>query len=127
MRGQPALEDAREGAARVAKIVRDLRVYARAEEEPPAAVDVREPLRFALAVTEVELRHRARIELDLGDVRPVMASEGRLGQVFVDLLTNAAHAIREGEAGRNFVRVSTRPEGDRVVIEIAVDRVLGRV
>ncbi|MCE9581079.1 MAG: PAS domain S-box protein [Planctomycetes bacterium] len=113
-----ALEDAREGAARVAKIVRDLRVYTRAEDEPPVPVDVREPLRFALAVTEAEVRHRARVVLDLADVPPVLASEGRLGQVFVDLLTNAAHSIDEGAVAANVIRVATRVSGDRVEIEI---------
>jgi len=113
-----ALEEAREGAARVAKIVRDLRVYARAGDEPPRPVDVREPLRFALAVTEAELRHRARVVEDLADVPPVMANEGRLGQVFVDLLTNAAHAIDEGSADTHSVRVGARLVDGRVVVEI---------
>ncbi len=114
-----ALEDALQGAARVAKIVRDMRVYAKAEDEPSQPVDVREPLKFALAVTEAELRHRARVVPDMGEVPRVMASEGRLGQVFVDLLTNAAHAIEEGSAGSNEIRVATRSAGGRVVVEIA--------
>lgn len=113
-----ALEEARQGAARVAKIVRDLRVYTRAGEEPPKPVDVREPLNFALAVTQAELRHRARVVQEFAEVPPVMGNEGRLGQVFVDLLTNAAHAIDEGAADANRIRVAVRGGAGRVVVEI---------
>ncbi|MBI2920604.1 MAG: PAS domain S-box protein [Planctomycetes bacterium] len=113
-----AIGEARQGAARVAKIVRDLRVYTRAGEEPPRPVDVREPLRFALAVTAAELRPRARVVEDFTAVPPVLASEGRLGQVFVDLLTNAAHAIEEGAADANRIRVAVRAEGGQVLVDI---------
>ncbi len=47
-----------------------------------------------------------------------MASEQRLGQVFLNLLVNAAQAIPEGNAAGNQVRVATRLDGDRVVVEV---------
>jgi CheY-like chemotaxis protein len=54
------------------------------------------------------------------DVPSVEANEVRLGQVFHALLTNAALAIREGDAANNEVRVRTHCDSDgRVVVEIA--------
>jgi CheY-like chemotaxis protein len=52
-------------------------------------------------------------------VPPVLGAEGKLAQVFLNLLLNAAHAIDEGHAERNEVRVRTWAEGDAVFAEVA--------
>jgi CheY-like chemotaxis protein len=45
-------------------------------------------------------------------VSPVLGDEGRLGQVFLNLLLNAAQSIPEGAAESNEIRVTTRPDPD---------------
>jgi CheY-like chemotaxis protein len=56
---------------------------------------------------------------NFGDVPPVEANDGELGQVFLNLLVNAAHAIPEGNVERNEIRISTSIDGDGwIVIEI---------
>jgi len=66
-----------------------------------------------------EIRHRARLVKDYGDTPMVESNESRLGQVFLNLLLNAAHAIPEGETERNEIRVSTRTDGrGYAVVEI---------
>jgi CheY-like chemotaxis protein len=66
-----------------------------------------------------EIRHRARLVKDYGDTPMVEGNESRLGQVFLNLLLNAAHAIPEGETERNEIRVSTRTDaGGRAVVEV---------
>jgi CheY-like chemotaxis protein len=52
-------------------------------------------------------------------VPPVNASESRLGQVFLNLLVNAAHAIPEGNSDTNTIRVTTSVEAGRVVVSVA--------
>jgi CheY-like chemotaxis protein len=67
-----------------------------------------------------EIRHRARLETDFADVPTVDGDESRLGQVFLNLIVNAAQAIPEGDPERNVLRVSTRvDEQERVVVSIA--------
>jgi CheY-like chemotaxis protein len=65
-----------------------------------------------------EIRHRARLVREFGPVPAVIANEARLGQVFLNLLMNAAQAIPEGHVAEHRVRVVTREQGDRVVVEI---------
>jgi CheY-like chemotaxis protein len=66
-----------------------------------------------------EIRHRARLVKDYGEVPVVDGNESRLGQVFLNLLLNAAHAIAEGETERNEIRVRTRADGaGKVVVEV---------
>jgi PAS domain S-box-containing protein len=114
-----ALKDASETADRVRQIVRDLKVFSRADEERRAPVDVRLVLESAVRMVGNEIRHRATLQRKYDDVPPVLANEARLGQVFLNLLVNAAQAIPEGHADANVIglRVATDAPG-RVVVEV---------
>jgi PAS domain S-box-containing protein len=114
-----ALAEARQGAERVRNIVRDLRVFARGDEELSGPVALRRVLDSSINIAWNEIRHRARLVKDYGDTPMVEGNESRLGQVFLNLLLNAAHAIPEGETERNEIRVSTRTDArGRAVVEI---------
>ncbi len=114
-----ALTEARQGAERVRNIVRDLRVFARGDDDQSGPVSVRRVLDSSINIAWNEIRHRARLVKDYGETPLVEGNESRLGQVFLNLLLNAAHAIPEGETERNEIRVTTRtdPHG-RAVVEV---------
>jgi signal transduction histidine kinase len=114
------LEDAREAADRVRLIVRDLKVFSRSgDEERRGPVDVQRVLESSLRMAWNEIRHRARLEKSYGEVPPAWGNESRLGQVFLNLFVNAAQALPAGRTDENEIRVSTRLEGNKVVVEIA--------
>jgi len=112
--------DARLGAGRVRDIVRQLKMFSRAEEDArPEPVDVHRVLETAISMASNEIRHRARLVRDYTEPTPwVSANEGRLGQVFLNLLVNAAHAIPEGGVERNEIRLVTRSHSEGVAIEV---------
>jgi len=113
------LRDARESADRVRLIVRDLKIFSRSDEDKTGAVDVRRVIESSLRMAWNEIRHRARLVKEYGDVPPVEGNEGRLGQVFLNLIVNAAQAMPEGRADRNEIRVVTRQDDHgRVVVEV---------
>ncbi len=109
------LDIAREGAARVKDIVRDLRTFSR-DDERRAAVDVRRVLDACVNIAWNELRLRARVERVYGDVPTVTANESRLGQVFLNLIVNAAQAIPPGRSAENQIVLSVMQEGSDVVV-----------
>ncbi|HEU4385136.1 MAG TPA: PAS domain S-box protein [Anaeromyxobacteraceae bacterium] len=116
---EQALVEAQEGAARVGDIVRDLKSFSRHDEgDGRGRADVRQVLRAAVNLAQAEIRPRASVELDLGETPPVAANERRLGQVFLNLLINAAQAIPEGTPERHAIRARTRAENGRVVVEV---------
>jgi PAS domain S-box-containing protein len=110
--------EARHGAERVRKIVSGLKAFSRADSERRAIHDVHQVIDLALNMSFNEIRHRARLVKDYGEPPPVEADESRLGQVFVNLLVNAAQAIPEGQADRNEIRIVTRAEDERALIEV---------
>ncbi len=117
---QAALADALEGAGRVQQIVGGLKAFSRADHQQRSAIDVRRALELALRITANELRHRGHVTTDYGALPPVLGDESRLGQVFINLLVNAAQALPEGALASNEIRVTTRTdELGRAVVEIS--------
>jgi signal transduction histidine kinase len=116
---EDALRDARESADRVRYIVRDLKIFSRSDEDKTGAVDVRRVMESSLRMAWNEIRHRARLVKEYGDVPLVEGNEGRLGQVFLNLIVNAAQAMPEGHADKNEIRVVTKlDDHGRVLIEV---------
>ncbi len=102
------LRDAREGAHRVRAIVRDLKVFSGERQRRRTAVDVRAALEGAIRIASNEIRHRARLSLEILSLPPALGDEGRLGQLFLNLLLNAAQAIPDGASETNEIRVAAR-------------------
>jgi signal transduction histidine kinase len=114
-----ALGEARDGAVRVREIVRDLKSFSRVSEVAREPLDVRRVLQTAVALAQNEIRHKARLAMEYGEVPLVLASEHRLGQVFLNLLINAAQAIPDGQADRHLVNAATFVDEDgRVAVEV---------
>jgi PAS domain S-box-containing protein len=112
------VNETRAGIERIGTIVQDLKTFSRVEtEETAVAVDVRKALAFATQMADLELRKHARVVTEFEDVPPVLGSEGRLGQVFLNLLLNAAQAIPE--AGSNEIRIRCRRQDQAVLVEIS--------
>lgn len=112
-----ALREARSGAERVRDIVKDLRTFARSEERM-GPIDVRQVLDSAIKVVGNEIKFRARLVREYEDKVPPVEANARLGQVFLNLLMNAAHAIGEGNPQNNEITVRVRAVGDNVEVEV---------
>jgi PAS domain S-box-containing protein len=114
-----AVMEAREGAGKMRSIIQDLRTFSRGEGERNVSVDLRPVLDSCVNMAWNEMKHRARFERKLEDVPFVRGNEARLGQVFLNLLVNAAQAIPEGHANDNVIRLATRRLDDgRVSVEV---------
>jgi PAS domain S-box-containing protein len=113
-----AVGDAREGAERIRKIVRGLRNMAR-DEGPLVPLELSSVLEGAASMAMHEVRSKARLELLTGRVPYVLADEGGLSQVLVNLIVNAAQAFTEPDPTRNLitVRCSVEPDG-RISVEV---------
>jgi PAS domain S-box-containing protein len=113
------IDVAREGCDRMRDIVRDLRTFTRgADEDRRSPVEVGGVLDASINVAWNEIRHRARLVKDYGDVPLVVANEARLGQVFLNLLVNAAQALPVGGASENVIRVVTWAGPGSVTVEV---------
>jgi two-component system NtrC family sensor kinase len=112
------VSDAKEGAERVRVIVQDLKTLSR-DDANTGRADLKSVVSAAVKIAAHEVRRRARLVEELDELPLVAGSASRLGQVFLNLIINAAQAIPEGHVEENEIRIAARPEvGDRVVVEI---------
>ncbi len=118
-----ALYEANEGARRVQRIVSDLKALARQGEDRVEPIDVENTLQWAIGVTMPEIRLRARLVRDFDPMPRVRGDEARLGQVFVNILLNAAQAIPAGRPQDHEIRIRAgrRATNDRRVFVEVLD------
>ncbi len=114
-----ALEEAQKGAERVQRIVQSLKILSSAEDDRRDPIDVHHPLELALSMAMNEIRLRAKLRREYQKLPVVEANESRLGQVFLNLIVNAVHAIPAGAPSEHSIVVATGldPLG-RVFIEV---------
>jgi CheY-like chemotaxis protein len=107
-----------EGMARIRSIASDLRTFARIGRNEVALVDLNECVESACKIAKSEIRQRARLVRELGQIPRLPGSPGKLAQVVLNLLINAAHAVPEGDVEGQCITVRTGTRGDEVWLQV---------
>lgn len=109
-----AIEESLQGAERIRQIVKGLREFSHADDDQFVPCDLNSELESAIRLCSNEIKHKAVLRREYGEIPKVKGNPQRLGQVFVNLLLNAAQAIeKKGE-----IIVATFRDGGDVVIRI---------
>ena len=114
-----SVRDSLEAIQRIALTVKGLRGFSRIEEDDIENVDINEVVRAACNLVRHQIRHTAEVRCHLGATMTVPGSRGRLVQVVLNLLLNAAHAIEEGGGGR--IEVHTLSTSDGILLRVLDD------
>jgi len=107
-----------QSALRIRQISRGLSSFSRVEDEKPGLVRVADAVEAAHTMAQSEIRSRARFTVDHRTNAAVRFTPGRMEQVFLNLLINAAHAIEDDDPERNEIRVCSWSEGSLVYITV---------
>jgi len=113
-----ALEEAVEGVQRVNRLVRDLRGFSHPGSDKRQTVDLVRVIDATLRIAEKQFFHRVTLVRDIHAVPLVLGHEGRIGQVLLNLLSNAAAAIAEGGEGPHEIRVRAHTEDGEAIVEV---------
>lgn len=110
-----------DGSTRMTDIVQRLRKFSCAEEAKLCSVDVNAIADDTLALIHHELKHYVAIQRCYGEGVTLMGYPARLNQVLVNLLINAAQAVRARGNGK--ITLETRAVGDHIEISVSDDGV----
>jgi len=111
---QSLVSENRDGIERVVKILRDLKNFSHADDETPQQVDLNTVIEDALNLARNELKYKAQVETNLGELPPITGHPGQLSQVFINMLVNAANAIEH----KGTITITTAVIDDRIVATV---------
>jgi PAS domain S-box-containing protein len=111
------IREAEEAADRVRRIVQDLQILSRPREDDVEDLDACTVIDSSINMAWNEIRHRAQLVKDYQPLPLVRINRARLGQVILNVLINASHAIEVGHVNSNRIQVSTYTSstGDAVI------------
>jgi len=109
------IDESKEGTERIKKIVQDLKDFAHPGQDKPKFADINLNIDSTVNVVWNELKYKADVTKDYGDLPQVQCYPQLLNQVFMNLLINAAQSIeKHGE-----INIKTRADNGYVEIKIS--------
>jgi len=108
------LKSLRKGAERARDIITDMRSFARSDAAEMSNADINEILESALTILTNKLKYGVTTHKDFSELPTVRCHPGRVNQVFVNLISNAADAMD----GKGELWLTTRKEGSHVVVTV---------
>jgi|GEM_PF-3409639 len=108
------IDESLDGANRVRGIVRDLKSFSRSDESEFKMADINAGIESTINIVWNELKYKATLEKEFGDIPPTKCNIGQLNQVFMNILVNAAHAIPT----HGTITVKTWSEGSNIYVSI---------
>lgn len=112
------LRESQEGIDRVKKIVQDLKDFSHVDDGNFNWADLHQGLNSTLNIVNNEIKYKADVIKEYGDIPMVECLPSQLNQVFMNLLVNAAHAILSDDRGKITVRTGMNAEA-MVCVEVS--------
>ena len=109
------IHESREGLDRIKKIVIDLKNFSHPGEDALKLADINQNLDSTLNIVWNEIKYKATVTKDYGDLPQVKCYPQQINQVFMNLLVNAAQAIEN----QGNIHITTRENGDNVEIVVS--------
>ncbi len=108
------LDECADGLGRVKRIVQDLKDFSRVDQSEWQEADLNAGIQSTLNVVRHEVKYKAEVVQNLGTLPPVLCLAAQLNQVFMNLIVNAAQAMKE----RGVITLSSGTEGEWAWVQV---------
>nr|WP_315188922.1 ATP-binding protein [uncultured Albidiferax sp.] len=113
------MDESKEGLSRVRKIVQDLKDFSRVDTQQEWVwASLHQGIDSTLNIVANEIKYRADVRREYGDLPDIKCLPSELNQVFMNLLVNAAHAVGPQ---RGLIVVRSGTAGNEIWVEIEDD------
>ena len=103
-----------EAIARINRLVVSLRKFVRLDEAELQEADINKEIDLTLDLIRHETKNKAKIIKNYGDIPPIKCYPNMLNQVFMNILVNAAHAIKE----KGVISINTEYKNNNLIVKI---------
>ncbi len=118
-----AIDQALDGVQRVAKIVRAMKEFSHPDTAEKVAVDINKAIETTVTVARNEWKYVAEVKTEFDDtLAPIPCYAGEFNQVILNLIINAAHAIKDvvqDSGQKGLISIRTRTKGEVAEISIS--------
>lgn len=111
------IDESLDGASRVQAIVRNLKTFARVDQDGVQTIDLNECIDSTLNIIWNELKYKTEIEKDYADLPAISCHPQQLSQIFLNLLINASHAIET----QGIIKIRSWSDEDHVYVAVSDD------
>jgi two-component system NtrC family sensor kinase len=111
---QSLLHGIEEGATRTTEIIMGLRNFSRMDEDAMKTANINDGIDSTLMLLKNKLKNKVKIIKDYGQIQPIDCYPGKLNQVFMNIINNAADAIKD----KGTITIRTWSEGGSVLVSI---------
>jgi len=111
---QQLIDESIDGAGRIAEIVKELKLFSRPDSGNKEELNVNQCIKSTINLLKNEIKFKADLEVNLGNIPTTLGYPGSLNQVILNLIVNASHAIED--FGR--IGIRTRQQENAIVIEV---------
>jgi signal transduction histidine kinase len=108
-----------EGLQRISDIVKTLKDFSRVDRAMVDAVDLHQCVESTLLIAQNVTRGKADIVKQFGSIPTIQCNPSQINQVILNIVSNAAQAMEAGASKHGQITISTRSDGDGVLLEIA--------
>jgi signal transduction histidine kinase len=108
-----------EGLQRISDIVKTLKDFSRVDRAMVDAVDLHQCVESTLLIAQNVTRGKADIVKQFGSIPTIQCNPSQINQVILNIVSNAAQAMEAGTNKQGQITISTRADGDGVLLEIA--------
>jgi len=114
------IKESTDGLDRVSKIIKELRAFSRVDNQNNyEEYDVNEGIESALIVARNEIKYWAEVEKEFADIPNIQAVGGAINQVFLNIIVNAAQAIKlKNCEGLGLIRIRTYNDDEHIYCDI---------
>lgn len=109
------IKESKDGIDRVVKIVTSLKEFSHAGTGGRAECDINKCIENTITLCWNQIKYKAELVREFGELPPVWCNPHKMGQVFMNIIVNAVHAI----ADHGTIRIKTYAHGENAVIKIS--------
>lgn len=106
---EPIIQESDDGLKRLSEIVKALKLFSRVDKSSEfESYDLNTGIKNTLIIAKNEIKYVAEIEMDLGELPEIQASSGQINQVLLNIIINAAYAIKEKQMDKlGLIKISS--------------------